>query len=269
MGNAKVQDDNEQLNRLELEMEECDKELDRCVREHSGGAIVSFAEYMHKVRDLSTQHPPLPPAFTDAAELQHMVLQFRKGDTAEALRLKEIEQKLEALTPTIEQEKRQLLEGEREQVARAVKMQEQDALMRAWGILMPNGVTVMDGVGFRAELSKLLKRKLELLCEHRLATAKRVLKIRAQTVVRDPEFVKQINMAADRFQAQITGAQASNAVLPLRHEYAWHAHFPSLVEKIPESLPSNGDPPFWLLDLSMGIEKDRAAAVAASHDLPL
>ena len=269
MGNAKVQDDHEQLSRLELEMEECDKELDRCVREHSGGAIVFFAEYMHKVRNLGTQHPPLPPAFTDAAELQHMVLQFRKGDTAEALRLKEIEQKLEALTPTIEQEKRQWLEGEREQVARAVKMQEQDALMRAWGILMPNGVTVMDGVGFRAELSKLLKRKLELLCEHRLLIAKRVLKRRAQTVVRDPEFVKQINMAADRFQAQITGAQDSNAVLPLRHEYAWHAHFPSLVEKIPESLPSNGDPTFWLLDLSMSIEKDRAAAVAAFRDLPL
>ncbi len=264
-------------------MSACEQDLEQCLQRHTG--MTCFAEYVQKVGNeqlrTNLQHPPLPPGFVDAAELR-MLLLARKEDTPEARKLSEVRQKLEAveqvlttvgnkgLLTGIERERQQLL-GERERLGQTVKEQRQLALNKSRSLLMPNGepATVMDSVGFRIELSTLLQRKLDLLCEHRLAVAERILKIKVSTVTCNPELVERINDAADRFQAKIAEAQgygrmgaAAQLIQPLRHEYAWHAHFPSLVHKIPESMPSKGDPTQWLIDLSIAIEKDRAAALA-------
>ena len=279
--------DDQTLSRLEAEMRACDQELDECLQRHTG--LASFGEYVGKVGAdnlrMQLEHPPLPPGFVDAAELRMMLLS-RKADTPEARLLFDVRKKLKTveqvpvladagnkcMLPGLARDKQQLL-GEQERLEQTIRLQTQQRQNRLWGLLVPNGepVTVMDGVGFRSEFSELLRRKLDLLCEHRLAVAERILRMRSQTIARSLEFVERINAAADRFQARIVQCNGlnvfgnrmglvSNMILPLRHEYAWHAHFPSLAENIPESLPSNGDPTQWLLDLSLAIERDRAAA---------
>ena len=270
------------MTHLEKEMADCDKAVDGCARCYLG---ISYDEYTQKAGNLGhqLQSLPLPPGFADAAELRARLLTLKKM-TPEAQRLKELEAQLQAmqkalrvvgaqgLPHSMNKAQRRLL-VEREQLERQAREQSQQASMVQWAFLMPNGapVVVVDGVRFRAELSQLLRRKLELLCEHRLAVAERIIEVGGRTVARDPAFAERVNAAAERFQARIAGVGGandwdwgcvSNMIAPLRHEYAWHAHFPSLVERIPESMPSNGNPTQFLLELSAAIEKDRAAALA-------
>ena len=272
------------MTHLEKEMADCDKAVDGCARCYLG---ISYDEYTQKVGNVGhqLQSLPLPPGFADAAELRARLLTLKKS-TPEAQRLKELEAQLEAMQKVLRvvgaqglphamsKAQRRLL-AEREQLERQSREQSQHASMAQWAFLMPNGapVVVVDGVRFRAELSQLLRRKLELLCEHRLAVAERIIEVGGRTVARDPAFAERVNAAAERFQARIAGVGGandwdwgcvSNMIAPLRHEYAWHAHFPSLVERIPESMPSNsnGSPTQFLLELSAAIEKDRAAALA-------
>ncbi len=87
----------------------------------------------------------------------------------------------------------------------------------------------------------------------------------------DPAFVECINSAAAHFQAKIREVQlltpmqhahaATTKLVPLRHQYPMHTFFPSLLAKIPESFPSNGDLTMYLLNLSETIEQERSSAV--------
>ena len=269
------------MTRLEKEMADCDAALDACTRCYLG---LPLAEYMQNMRNpVQLAHPPtLPPGFADAAELRARLLALNQT-TPEAQRLKELGVQLEAIQkvlmtatpgplPGIQQEQQRLL-AEREQLESRVRAQKQSASIAQWSVLMPNDapVVVVDGVGFRAELSRLLQRKLDLLCRHRLAVAERIIKVRGQTIARDPAFAVRVNAAAERFQARIAAATGvrhcdwgyvSNLITPLRHEYEWQAHFPCLVQVIPESMPSHGNPTAFLLELSAAIERDRAVALA-------
>ena len=274
-----------ELQRMEEALAACEREVDECMQRHFGAAIPTFAKYLdrigaHRFPDCVAT-PPLPIGYVDAAELR---TRLTCEEAPEVQRLSTVQRQLEAMEqvalhdlPSFGQDKKRLRE-EHEWLAHTLKMRRAEELRTRWSLLVSftgENVVVVDGVRFRGELSALLKRKLDLLCQHRLAVAERVVRARAQSDARDTGHRERIDEAAKLFQGMIAHAldhargrggttYLKNVILPLRHEYVWQAHFPSLFECIPTSLPENTDLSPWLTELSLAIERDRAAALAAA-----
>ena len=233
------------MERIEAEMKECDAAIQACIRDRIG--LASAAEYFAQcggVANVNVFSPPLPNGMIDAAEFRGRMLSEM----------------------AIERQSFNQNWGRQEMVEVELKA----LVNRRWALLMQ--LVVVDGAGFKAELSPLLQRKVKLLLDHRMLLAERIMQLK-----RDPEHLAWLNAAAGQLQTLIatlaqhhshsmrnqdSAAQTTIIRQSLLQDTALSAYFPSLFVEIPKDLVSNEKVLAFLAGLSAGVERDRVKALA-------
>ncbi len=169
-----------ELSEVEKKMQKNDDELENCVQLYVG---LSWSEYVKLVGvDVNLCLPQLPGGMMDAADFFKMI-------TEKELALNQCKARIAACTQQIEDlEKAEALIGQpihtpgrhmktqlvytREQCTAEAKQFE----LERWRY---SKIHVMDGRRFQAELSALLKIKLELAISHKKSIACRMLELRS------------------------------------------------------------------------------------------
>ncbi len=181
----------EQLKAWEEELAKCDNEIDRCVKEHTMGKISAsqYFEQLRGIQNVDITDPQLPTGMVDAEEFRvTMSSSFYPHTTEVKLKLAVIEAKMQVYETTPnpnpshrELSQKQNLCNERDKAASEVHELTKREIKARWSYLMQNGgVKVIDGKKFKAELSTLLKHKMDLTLMQTMSIAEQMPDVSTQ-----------------------------------------------------------------------------------------